>query len=577
MKAVLMICLVLSVLCSKEAVCSVTETKAHILLINSYHPQYDWTVQLTKGVKDTLNSFLPDENFHVEYMDARRFVSDTQHQQHLSQLLLHKYQSFKPDVVITADDAAFYFLINHESLFANTPVVFGGVNVFKPEVLKGKNNFTGILEGMEISGNIKLIEQIQPDVKQVILLSDKTELGSRMTEQAQIELAQLKTRLTVKIWDDFLLAELLQAVRTASADTAYLILGIHKDRGGQYISFSEHLAPLTQLSKVPIYGMWGAILINHGVIGGLMNNPYQHGASLAQIAKDIIRGKKVADIPILDKSEFLPTFNFTQLKRFNIELNNLPKNSQLIGRTESFYQKNTEIVHTSLIVVTVLLGAIALLILNIQRRIYAEKQLLQLNKVLDEKVRSRTEKLLQANEQLHSMMSELKQLAHTDPLTSLYNRRAGMKKLNKLINRCHASHKELTAVLLDVDYFKRINDNYGHDEGDRVLIELAKILDEGIRPTDFLYRWGGEEFLLLLPNTSSIDTMGLCKRLQNAVQNILVAKKYGVTFSAGVAQLKSDETSADLLKRADEALYRAKGNGRNRVELSVDLQINSAG
>ncbi|WP_440905488.1 ABC transporter substrate binding protein [Catenovulum sp. SX2] len=554
-----------------------TETKARILLINSYHPQYDWTAQLTQGVKNTLSAFLPDENFHVEYMDARRFVSDPVHLQHLTQLLLHKYRSFKPDVVITADDAAFYFLLNHPELFADTPVVFGGVNVFKSELLQDRDNFTGILEGMEISGNIKLIEKIQPEVQQVILLADKTELGSRMTAQARLELAKLTTRLSVKIWDDFSLAELQQSVRTATPDTAYLILGMHKDRNGQYFSFSEHLLPLTNMSTVPIYGMWGAILINQGVMGGLMNNPLQHGASLAQIAKDIIRGKQVSDIPIRDKSDFVATFNYRQLQRFDINLDLLPKGSRIEGRSESFYQKYTEIVHASLAVFTILLAAIALLALNIQRRMHAEKQLLQLNKVLDDKVRSRTEKLQDANVQLNSMMDELKQLAHTDPLTSLYNRRAGMKKLNKLVTRCISADKELSLVLLDIDYFKRINDNYGHDEGDRILIALAKTLDEGIRPTDFLYRWGGEEFLLLFPNTSSLDTTSLCKRLQSMTSNILVANEYSVTFSAGIAQLTKDESSADLLKRADEALYQAKGNGRNRVEVSLNLQINSTG
>ena len=259
------------------------EQHAKVLLLNSYHAQYRWTEQLTKGVQDTLSGKVHQENLHVEFMDARRFVDDPAYDKMMVDLLRHKYRQYRPDVVITADDHAYYFMIEHgQQLFGDTPIVFCGVNVFYPETREGKPHMVGIQEGMDIMGNLELITRLQPEVRRIVMLGDRTGLGARMIERANVIKARWRTNpdrqpVVLETWDNFVLQDLYEQAATMSLDTAFLMLAIHKDANGQYFSFDNELRVLTEASKVPVYGMWGALMIGNGVVGGNMNSPYQHG------------------------------------------------------------------------------------------------------------------------------------------------------------------------------------------------------------------------------------------------------------------------------------------------------------
>ena len=123
-------------------------------------------------------------------------------------------------------------------------------------------------------------------------------------------------------------------------------------------------------------------------------------------------------------------------------------------------------------------------------------------------------------------------------------------------------------MLMDADYFKAINDQYGHDTGDEVLTLLAKTFEARVRETDTVCRWGGEEFIVLLPQTNLGNAASLAEHLRSAIEKTRVPHLPPITISIGVAQHQSGETAENLLKRADAALYRAKNLGRNRVALA---------
>ncbi len=157
-----------------------------VLLLHSYHPQYVWTQKLTQGVQEALASHIHTENLHIEFMDERRYQIDPSIGQAFIALLQRKFQHQQPDIIITSDDHAYYFMQEHgERLFPGVPVVFCGVNVFNPNTLNGKNNFTGIKEGMEIEGNLDLIMSVQPNTQHIIMLGDTTGLGLRMVQRAK--------------------------------------------------------------------------------------------------------------------------------------------------------------------------------------------------------------------------------------------------------------------------------------------------------------------------------------------------------------------------------------------------------
>jgi two-component system cell cycle response regulator len=168
----------------------------------------------------------------------------------------------------------------------------------------------------------------------------------------------------------------------------------------------------------------------------------------------------------------------------------------------------------------------------------------------------------------------LKQLSNTDPLTKLHNRRHLTEVLGKEIQRAERQKAFLTFIILDIDHFKRVNDTYGHQNGDVVLVALAEAIQSGLRAYDLAARYGGEEFVLVLPGTSLAGGVTVAERLRGAVQGLTFApplESLAVTASLGVATFPSSlvDSIDSLIRQADEALYRAKQNGRNRVETMV--------
>lgn len=159
----------------------------------------------------------------------------------------------------------------------------------------------------------------------------------------------------------------------------------------------------------------------------------------------------------------------------------------------------------------------------------------------------------------------------TDPLTNLYNRRFFEKRAEEEVARSLRHQLPLTLLMLDVDHFKDVNDTYGHPTGDKVLQSVARYLHDSIRQSDICGRYGGEEFVLLLPNTPGRNAVFLANRLRSGVADIMhsglgIPSNVAITVSGGVATCPRDATDLDnLVLRADEALYEAKRAGRNRI------------
>lgn len=196
-----------------------------------------------------------------------------------------------------------------------------------------------------------------------------------------------------------------------------------------------------------------------------------------------------------------------------------------------------------------------------------------------ESEQSLLQRLYQLNERVHLVETEAAQLtsklveqhekARQDALTGLPNRMAWDERLGIEHERISRVDDPLLLAVVDIDHFKRINDNYGHLAGDKVLKILAGNLQKGIRKTDFIARFGGEEFVILLPNTPLEQGAVLLNKLREKIAGCpfhFKGEPVQITFSAGVGRLSADETASQAFARIDEALYQAKQNGRNRVQ-----------
>ena len=156
------------------------------------------------------------------------------------------------------------------------------------------------------------------------------------------------------------------------------------------------------------------------------------------------------------------------------------------------------------------------------------------------------------------------QQSKIDALTCVWNRRAGEAQLKRLCTREAGTANIFSLAVLDIDHFKQVNDNFGHDVGDKVIVTLCDIIQQSLRPTDMLCRWGGEEFILILEKFNAGKAFEICERIRLNIERSPIEGVGYLTVSIGISMFEDDDLT-ELIKRGDEALYHAKAQGRNQV------------
>jgi len=182
----------------------------------------------------------------------------------------------------------------------------------------------------------------------------------------------------------------------------------------------------------------------------------------------------------------------------------------------------------------------------------------KLNESLEKKVIKRTKKLKEANE-------KLEKLATTDALTKAYNRYYFMESIEAEVKRFHRYHNAFSLIMFDIDYFKQINDNYGHHIGDEVLVSISRLIQTSLRDTDTLFRFGGEEFMVILPETGLDEAYEIADRMRLLVEQHDFGLKSATTISIGVVVFQDGDTVDSIVSKADTLLYHSKDMGRNSI------------
>jgi diguanylate cyclase (GGDEF)-like protein len=197
---------------------------------------------------------------------------------------------------------------------------------------------------------------------------------------------------------------------------------------------------------------------------------------------------------------------------------------------------------------------------ELKARIYACLR----TKVLQDELRKK-------NRQLEEVLLQMKTLAMTDQLTGLFNRRYFLSVIEKEFSRTLRYNHPTSCLMIDIDHFKTVNDEYGHNAGDQVLVEMSQIMANCLRKSDTVARWGGEEFIILLPETPKENALQIASRILTSVSTAKFSSvPRQITISIGLAGMPEPDidTSEKLIVAADRALYEAKNKGRNRVEVS---------
>ncbi|MEK6945379.1 MAG: GGDEF domain-containing protein [Nanoarchaeota archaeon] len=180
---------------------------------------------------------------------------------------------------------------------------------------------------------------------------------------------------------------------------------------------------------------------------------------------------------------------------------------------------------------------------------------------LDPKLRGKIDSLFKSIDESFSLIYDL---AIHDEKTGLYNHKFFETELEMEIEKAKRDQQKLSLIITDIDFFKKINDKYGHIKADELLAQLAKVLQKQVRKSDVIARFGGEEFFILLPETNFEKAKRLSSRLKNAIHSDNFLKKHGLTVSGGITQFRKNDSKKSFKSRADKALYEAKKNGRDR-------------
>lgn len=269
------------------------------------------------------------------------------------------------------------------------------------------------------------------------------------------------------------------------------------------------------------------------------------------IIKRVLNDERVfEEIYLGEKKHYVST-------KVEINKNNLKYEWYLV-----FSQNNTEIFQDTMnllkliiimiLVIVIFITVVVYTIIDINQKEIYEENLIIMNKSLEKKVQERTK--------------ELQDQVIRDSLTKVLNHKASYNYLEKEINDCRKALNSISIIMLDLDYFKEINDTYGHQTGDEVLVEVSHVITNSIRKTDIVGRYGGEEFIIILPKSDIKQSIVIAERIKTSISQLKFNhEELKVTASMGVCSW-TGENAVELVNKTDNLLYRAKLNGRNRIE-----------
>lgn len=349
-----------------------------MLVLVSYHSGFTWSDDVVEGISEEFGSPNDKIQIHIEYMDTRRWYGDKEYETKLADIYAYKYGKTTFDLIISIDDNAYNFLRKYrDRLFQGAPVVFCGVNFFNEEQLAWVENFTGIVESLDVKGTIDLMIRLFPELRRIIIISDKSSFGRMQTGSIREDLDNFQDGdIRFEIWDELGIGEFNEKAGKLEKGSAILYVVIVKDSAGTLFNPSEHLPEISANARVPIFGV-DENLLPFGVIGGSLKSGVLHGKETAEMAKRILAGTPISQVPIVKQPKFVTKLRYDLLKRFGVSSDNLPNGVLVLGKPFSFYETYKTLVWGASLFTTVLLALFFALVKNIGERKKTEKELVE--------------------------------------------------------------------------------------------------------------------------------------------------------------------------------------------------------
>lgn len=380
-----------------------------VLLLNSYNYSLQWTASITKGVEDVLLASDDPVKFFVEFMDTKNHVSP-EYYQNLAERYRIKYGKVRFDAIVTSDDNAVNFVLDHrKDIFGDAPVIFCGVNNYNLSDRPDFTNMSGILEAPDVAGSLNAALLLQPNLRTIYCVIDETTSGKSLRADAERIVNLFKDRVRLVWLQGLSMGELEYTLAELPEDSAVLLMTFTRDKLGQTFSFNEALSRMNRVCQQPIYSLFGFYLGN-GIVGGMLTSGKYQGSAAGKMALQVLNGTRADDIPLVTGSTNRYMFDWKELDRFKMDISDLPVNSIIINKPLSFYQQNALGVWSIAGIILFLLSIIVLLLVNIRARKNAEKNLEELNIYQETLIEQRTEELVQRSKDLEMANYELKKL-----------------------------------------------------------------------------------------------------------------------------------------------------------------------
>lgn len=504
--------------------------KKQILLLHSYNVDFDWVQNVEAGVRSVFSDSSGVE-FCYAYMDAKR-VSNPDVWRILHEYYQARFAGEKFDAIIASDDDAYRFLLTYqELLFPNTPVVFCGVNSFSNSDLRGHPDFTGVLEIVDVRNTLDLALKLHPRIRQIVVINDKTPVGVANKKLIEELIPEFYDRVRFTFLEDLTMPEVQENVARLDEGSLILLMTFNRDKAGNRFSYKDSIQLIAGKAKVPIYGIWDFYL-GHGMLGGMVTTGYAQGEMAAGLVKRIFAGEKPGNIPVVKESPNRYMFDYRQLVKFGIGVNDVPAGSVVVNKPFNFYERYWMMVWGVAFFILLLLVVVMALYVNIKQRQKVEEQ--------------------------------LKVYATTDGMTGVMNRRTGLLFLEEQMALAERMDKELTICFVDVNDLKKVNDCYGHSEGDRLIKTVSRFMKESLRKSDILCRFGGDEFLMIFPGCRAEEAELLWNRIYDKILrfNAAVDWPFSIGISHGLAEYNPAEPQSpeQLIQLADYAMYQEKNS-----------------
>jgi len=538
---------------STETEAPVVNFQKNILYLSSFdslHANYD-------EKKNGIESIFYDNGiqFDIAFMDVKSFSGDSDVSS-FYKFFEERYNNNSAEYtgVIVSDDNALQFVLDHQKeFFEGLPIVFFAINNYERATKAVANPYiTGVFEPDYISDTMEYTVKTMPDRKTFVALHDESEAGLVDIDEFLLYAENLPDYNIIEINTAKLTtSEIKEELKKLPDDAVVFFMACYNDATGHKYSLFDLTSIIKECSDAPIMRNYvgGREM---GILGGTYMNAFDQAKQAAIILNDVLNNnKKISDYDLMTDAASITCFNYSLMEKYGINEKLLPDDTVYINRPISIYETYKDILP---IVIFIMLSMLSL-IGSISFAFINEK-----NHVKDLE-RSKTE--------IENSKFKLQYQAEHDDLLDLLNRRSITKYLKKIVK----SDNKYTIILLDIDGFKDVNENYGHVTGDIILNDIADRLKYYSSSHDFIIgRYGGDEFIMLKIGSWLGADSEIVNDLVNLFSKPFVVGQINVLLSISVGISHSDYNSdyQEHIINSEIALYEAKAHGKNMVCVYTD-------